>query len=573
MRFAILLQTVFVTALPFVVLALLRRRFRLTLGLVGAGALTFLGSQLVHLPLNSLLGKVGWLGGGPARLLTNSLVVGMTAGLCEEVARYVVLRFWRRDARSGPQGLTFGVGHAGIEAIGLVGLAGAIALFQIAIVDRNGVENLGLLPEQSATLARQLRTFESTPLWVPALTVLERVCSMAFHLAATLVVLVAVVRRRPLLLVVAIVSHAVADAVVVYSMGRFGIVAMNLSLVALLPAEYLVIAWAFRALPSHDEVVPPRLRPESSGDPIQLIAAEKRFGETVHALRGSSFTLRPGERACLLGPNGAGKTTTIRLLTGALAPSTGFAFLYGSAADEPGFLAAKRRVGIVPQQPGMYKEMTCRQYLAFVEELYGVHSSDEVVNRLEFGPMLDRTMATLSGGWQRRLCLAAALIPKPELLILDEPSAGLDPVAAREVIDLLREITKTTTTLLCTHNLAEAEELCDTVIILRNGKVAVHEAIDDLRARTTPRVSLRVTGVVDELLAALRARGHAPIQEQDSVEVSLPDAERAVPGLLRDLLQAGLSICECRIVRPSLEDLFLDIVHQSPVSQPVGSRA
>lgn len=560
MRFALLLQVVLVTALPVVVATLFRRRYALNLALWWAGALTFVASQIVHLPLNWWLESFDVL--GPGRLVIRAVVFGLTAGVCEEVARVFVLRYWRRDARSGVQGLFFAAGHAGSEAILFVGLRAAFALYQLAIIDKIGVDNLGLLPEQSATLANQLRALESAPLWVPLLAFFERCCSLTFHMGATLLCLVAVVRRRPLLVAYAIGWHALGDGVMVYLLGRLGGFAAEGWVLATVPVSFVIGRWAFRQLPSHDEVVPRRVRPVSSGEPVELQSVDKRFGEKVQALKGTTFTLKRGERACLLGPNGAGKTTTIRMLTGALSPSSGFAFLYGAAADEPEFLAAKRRVGIVPQLPGMYKEMSCRDYLAFVRALYDAAPFDEIVTRLELGPFLDRQMSTLSGGWQRRLSLAAALIPKPELLILDEPSAGLDPIASREFIDLLREITETTTTLLCTHNLAEAEQLCDTAVIFRNGRVLVHEAIATLRAKTTPRVSLKVTGDAAPLTAALVARGHEPVSEDGAILVPLAAGESGVPELLRDLLSDGLLVCECRVVRPTLEELFLDIVQE-----------
>jgi ABC-2 type transport system ATP-binding protein len=247
-------------------------------------------------------------------------------------------------------------------------------------------------------------------------------------------------------------------------------------------------------------------------------------------------------------------------VNGALGPSSGWAFLFGASARDPGFLAAKRRVGVVPQAPGMYEEMNVRQYLELVAALYDVKSFEAIAERLGLGELMDRPSAKLSGGQQRRLSLCAAMMSEPELLILDEPSAGLDPVAAREMIDLLKDVSRDRTTLLCTHDLDEAEELCDNVIILRRGKVLVHDSIATLRRRAATRLALRARQGPERLAAALRERGHEPTIDDATVEVPAADAESDAPRLLRELLGAGIDVYDCRVLAPSLEDLFLQAV-------------
>jgi ABC-2 type transport system ATP-binding protein len=294
--------------------------------------------------------------------------------------------------------------------------------------------------------------------------------------------------------------------------------------------------------------------------PIEVVGVSKVYPGGVRALDQASFTIRAGDRACLLGPNGAGKTTIIRLLTGALQPTSGAARIFGAAASEPGFLAAKRRVGIVPQSPGMYRDLTVGEYLRFVQQLYGrgdVAQISEVFGLREFR---DRPMALLSGGYQRRLALAAALLSSPELLLLDEPTVGLDPVAAREVHDYLRTMIAGRTTLLCTHNLAEAEALCDSVVILRGGRVLLHDSIAALRQRTQPQLTLAAAEGAQPLTEALRRLGYSAQPDGAGVSISLSDPQRRAPELLRALLASGLNVYECHSVAPSLEDLFLEIV-------------
>lgn len=294
--------------------------------------------------------------------------------------------------------------------------------------------------------------------------------------------------------------------------------------------------------------------------PIEVAAVSKTYRGGVHALDQASFTIAAGERACLLGPNGAGKTTLIRLLTGALQPTQGIARLFGATADDREFLAAKRRVGIVPQAPGMYRDIKVSEYLELVQQLYDRGNVAEVLDVFGLTPFRDRPMAQLSGGYQRRLALAAALLPSPDLLLLDEPTVGLDPVAAREVHDYLRTMMAGRTTLLCTHNLIEAEALCDSAIILRGGRVLLHERIATLRRRAQPRVLIAAVEGQQRLGAELTQRGYAPQPMNGGVSIALADAPHHVPDLLRALLADGINVYECHTVAPSLEDVFLSIV-------------
>ncbi len=289
-------------------------------------------------------------------------------------------------------------------------------------------------------------------------------------------------------------------------------------------------------------------------------SATKIYGKKVRALDEVSFCITEGERACLLGPNGAGKTTIIRLLNGAITPTSGQALLCGVPSDAQEFLAAKRKVGVVPQGPGMYDDLTTGEYLQLVRRLYGRGDVGTWVEYLGLGPFWQRPLAHLSGGFQRRVTIAAALLSEPEVLLLDEPTVGLDPLAAREVRSYLKEAMAGRTTLLCTHNLAEAEELCESVIILRRGRVLLHERIADLRRRFPTRVYISAAQGARALAEALPTLGIAGDEDEAGLWVTLARPQQEVPGLLRRLLALGLDVYECRIAEPSLEDLFVGIV-------------
>jgi ABC-2 type transport system ATP-binding protein len=296
--------------------------------------------------------------------------------------------------------------------------------------------------------------------------------------------------------------------------------------------------------------------------PIDVRAVVKRFAPRGRpALDGATFAVPPGRRACLLGPNGAGKTTLIRVLTGALDPSDGEARVFGETPRSSGWATARRRVGVVPQLPGMYRDLTAREYLELVRGVYGRGDVDGAARELGLTRgHLKRPMAELSGGWQRRLTLAAALLCEPELIVLDEPTVGLDPVAAREVLAMLRDAMRERTALLCTHNLAEAEALCDAVVVLREGRVVLDDTIAALRAKAPARARFAARQGPEPLRRSLADRGLEGVIEEDRVVLRLHAPSERLPDILRGLLADGLDVFECVAAPPTLEDLFLEAI-------------
>jgi ABC-2 type transport system ATP-binding protein len=284
----------------------------------------------------------------------------------------------------------------------------------------------------------------------------------------------------------------------------------------------------------------------------------KRFRNRRVALANVSWSIAEGARACLLGPNGAGKSTSIRLLEGALRPTFGSVELLGQPVEGSGYAAARLRTGIVPQGPGMYADLTAGEYMQLAAELYAV-GPDRAVATFGLSGHLDTKLAELSGGFQRRVVLAGALVAEPEVLLLDEPTVGLDPKASFEVHEYLRQVMAGRTVLLCTHNLAEAEALCDEVIILHEGRVIVQGRLDELRRGARSRLRLAAHQGPDAVLSGLDGIGPAHVEGR-SVLLEVPDPEAEAPRLLRRLLAAGLDVYECTPVRATLEDLFLEAV-------------
>jgi ABC-2 type transport system ATP-binding protein len=240
--------------------------------------------------------------------------------------------------------------------------------------------------------------------------------------------------------------------------------------------------------------------------------------------------------------------------------------LLGAGVKEPAYMAARERTAIVPQGPGMYRDLTTCEYLELARRLYGRGEVAPTLEKFGLTAYRNRRLAQLSGGLQRRAVLAAALLAPSDVLLLDEPTVGLDPVAARDVHELLQNEMRGRTTLFCTHNLAEAEALCDEVLILREGRVLLHQSLAELRRSVRPQLRLVARQGQASLLAALTRRGVAtvPDAEGTGVVVTLAHHEADAPDLLRALLAEGLDVFESHQLAPSLEDLFLDVLEEEP---------
>jgi ABC-2 type transport system ATP-binding protein len=300
-------------------------------------------------------------------------------------------------------------------------------------------------------------------------------------------------------------------------------------------------------------------------DLIQVRGLSKVFrigllGRRVEAVRGVSFTVRRGEIYGFLGPNGAGKTTTIKMLTGLIMPTGGEAFLFGEPVSSP---AARRRLGFLPENPYVYPYLTPREFVELSGSLSGMSGrslrvrAGDVLDQVGIAYAADRPVRRLSKGMLQRVGIAAALVASPEMLILDEPMSGLDPVGRKDVRDLIfAERERGRTVFFSTHILSDVEAMCDRVAILRQGKVEVEGALRQLLREEVLGTEVVLGSVSDALAADLAGRGLALVRQPDVVVVAI-EGDRRVGEVLTTALAAGAQVIEVSRRRETLEDIFL----------------
>ena len=280
----------------------------------------------------------------------------------------------------------------------------------------------------------------------------------------------------------------------------------------------------------------------------------------VEAVRGVSFHVRRGEIFGFLGPNGAGKTTCIKMLTGLIHPTGGEAFLFGERVPSP---AARRRIGFLPENPYVYPYLTPREFVELSGKLSGLGGSalrkraGAVLEQVGVAYAADRPARRLSKGMLQRTGLAAALVSDPEMLILDEPMSGLDPVGRKEVRDLVfREREAGRTIFFSTHILSDVEAMCDRVAILRKGEVVVSGAIRELLRGDVMQTEITLANVGDALRERLTRDGHT-LRDRTGLVVIEVLGEGNVGALLQEALGGGARVLEVTPRKETLEDLFL----------------
>lgn len=304
---------------------------------------------------------------------------------------------------------------------------------------------------------------------------------------------------------------------------------------------------------------------------IQVEGLTKDYGPR-RAIEDLNFTAVQGEILGFLGPNGAGKTTTMRILTGYMPPTAGKATVAGFDVVEES-LEVRRRVGYLPETVPLYPDMTVFDYLKFMADLRHLPDADERVDEvLDLVHMMDRSegyISNLSKGMRQRIGVAQALLHQPEVLILDEPTIGLDPAQILEVRNLIRELGKDRTVLLSTHILSEAQQMCNRVLIINKGHIVVEDTPENLQARLAgaQRISLRVQGDTDGLEALLEKIAgvrRVAASGDNVVEFESAPGQDVRPEVARVVVNQGYDLLEMRPIGMSLEEIFLQLTRDEP---------
>ncbi len=310
---------------------------------------------------------------------------------------------------------------------------------------------------------------------------------------------------------------------------------------------------------------------------IEVKNLTKRYGNQL-AVNNLSFTVEKGQVLGFLGPNGAGKTTTMNIITGYISATEGTVTINGvDVFEEPE--AVKKMIGYLPEFPPLYPEMTIREYLSFAADLKKVPKSEkkemvtQVMDSTMITPMADRLIKHLSKGYKQRVGLAQAILGYPELIILDEPTVGLDPKQIIEIRDLIKELSKSHTVILSSHIMQEVSAVCDMVMIIDKGELILRDKPENLSAQlgSTGGLKLSVKGnreTIHSALSKISRVNRIELQEaleEEIVELTLHCSEKddIREEVFYAMSEARTPILEMQSVRMSLEDIFLKVTGNS----------
>jgi ABC-2 type transport system ATP-binding protein len=306
---------------------------------------------------------------------------------------------------------------------------------------------------------------------------------------------------------------------------------------------------------------------------ISVSKLTKDYGSR-RAIDNLTFNADKGEILGFLGPNGAGKTTTMRILTTYLPPTSGKVTIGGFDILSQS-LEVRKLVGYLPETVPLYPDMTVFDYLKFMANIRKVEDVenrvDEILEMVHLEDRADGYISNLSKGMRQRVGLAQALIHKPEVLILDEPTIGLDPVQIIEVRNIIREIGREKTILLSTHILSEAQQVCNRVLIINKGHIVAEDTPAHLQTRLTGahRVTLRVQGNPEDVVSLIRAIPEVisvTIQSDESIIYESAPNQDARASIARTIIEHGFDLIELHSEGLSLEDIFLQLTRDEPES-------
>ncbi|QOR66484.1 ABC transporter ATP-binding protein [Cytobacillus suaedae] len=291
----------------------------------------------------------------------------------------------------------------------------------------------------------------------------------------------------------------------------------------------------------------------------------KTFGKDT-AVNNVSFNIKKGSCFALLGPNGAGKTTTLRMLAGIIKPTSGSIQFTGMEKGDH-----RQHIGYLPQHPVFYNWMTAEEFLVYVGQLAHLSKkearakADELLELVGLVDAKKKRIRGFSGGMKQRLGIAQTMIHNPRLIMLDEPVSALDPVGRREVIEMMRELKKQTTILFSTHVLHDAEEVCDDIVIIRKGEVALEGTLQELRRNhQQPLLTVSADENIGSWLESVKENEWVSNVNVNTdgrtATIVVTDIEQARTKLIQDISTKNIPITSFSVGQTSLEDLFMKVV-------------
>lgn len=300
---------------------------------------------------------------------------------------------------------------------------------------------------------------------------------------------------------------------------------------------------------------------------LEIKSIAKAFGST-RAVDGVSFQVEPGEIYGLLGPNGAGKTTTISIACGLLKPDAGEVRVDGSSFwSDP--VKTRRVMGVVPQDLALYEELTGRENLIFWGQIAGLGKAEAkkkasgLLDALSMSDRANDTIKHYSGGMKRRINLGCALMHQPKLLLLDEPTVGIDPQARASILDFVRDLAKNGTGILyTTHYLEEAESLCQRIGIIDKGRILAEGSLSELQSRLGKGQLYSMEAAFGDAPSSIwdqLGKGFRIVQQSDTQVLVAPHSDRDPTDCLRELLELPIHMENVTLKRPSLNDVFLQL--------------
>ncbi|AZZ35957.1 MFS transporter [Bdellovibrio sp. qaytius] len=303
---------------------------------------------------------------------------------------------------------------------------------------------------------------------------------------------------------------------------------------------------------------------------IEVYNLCKNYGERK-AIHDISFKISQGDVVGLLGPNGAGKSTTMKIITGFMAPTSGMAKICGFDVFENPY-EVKKRIGYLPEAPPVYLDMTVNDYLSFVADLKLVESSkkkafiEKALQKTQLQDVKSRLIKNLSKGFRQRVGIAQALVSDPDVLVLDEPTVGLDPKQVAEVRELIKELKGQHTIILSTHILPEVQATCNRVIIIHNGQIKAEDSINNIEKLNQNKITVNVKTKKDLVLTSefKKIAGVEQVEEMGTASYRIHIKDEDVLDLIaQQILKSGAGLRELTPARENLEDVFLKLTYGS----------